>query len=152
MSQTSRAHYPGSSGSQGSPGSAGSSKIFQSEWARRLDAKLNQILRPGTRDWAAACHMAPLIAGAIPIPGLGALVALGIWHTKRRVEPGVAEHGREALNFQINLAFWSAMGMALFVVPWFLVQIVGAGFALVAGIATLRGEDVRYPYILRPVD
>jgi len=129
-----------------------SSTHGEPSWATRLDARLNRFLRPGTRDWAAACHLAPLIASATPIPGLGALIALAIWHNKRGVEPGVIDHGREALNFQINLAFWSAMGMALFVVPWILIQAVGVTVSLVAGIATLRGEEFRYPYILRPVE
>ncbi|MFT5048776.1 MAG: putative Tic20 family protein [Chlamydiales bacterium] len=120
-------------------------------WSTRLDTQLNRFLRPGTRDWAAACHLAPLIATAAPIPGLGALIALAVWHHKRGVEPGVIDHGREALNFQINLAFWSAMGISLFLVPWILIQIVAVSVSLVAGITTLRGDEVRYPYILRPV-
>jgi len=148
MSGSYESPYPGSPERQGSD-----EPIWEriKRAGRRLDARLNRFLRPGTLDWAAACHLAPLVAVAIPIPGLGALLALAIWHTKRDVEPGVGTQGREALNFQLNVAFWMAMGLALPVIPALLVQIVASAIALIAGLATLRGEDFRYPYILRPV-
>lgn len=121
-------------------------------WLRRLDALLSKYLRTGTQDWAGACHLAPIIATAVPIPGLGALIALALWTSKRGIEPEVLEQGREALNFQINVAVWAALGSILFILPGLLVQVAAATLALAAGLKTLRGEPYRYPLTLRIIE
>lgn len=119
---------------------------------RWLDVRLNRFLRPGTLDWAAACHLAPLVVVALPLPGAGALIALAIWNAKRNVETGVAAHGREALNVQINAAFWSILALAVPGAPELPVRVAASGLALIGGLAALRGESFRYPFILRPVE
>ena len=72
---------------------------------------------------------------------------------KREELPQVADQGREALNFQLNVLFWSA---ALFftcigavLVP--VVQAANVVLCIVATVKTVDGERYRYPGILRVV-
>ncbi len=117
-------------------------------WVERF---LDGHLRSGTRDWAVACHLLPLIAYAAPLPGLSALLAWGVWSMKRDAEPGVAAHGREALNFHINT---SVISLPLaFVFPlWAVFQVPVIFLAVKGALRAAAGETWRYPYIHRPVD
>lgn len=118
--------------------------------ARRIEAFLDRHLRPGTRDWAAACHLLPLAAYAAPIPGLSALVAWGVWRLKRDSEPGVSAHGREALNMQLNVSALSALTLPLFPL-WIAVNGVAIFLAAKAGLRAAAAESWRYPFVLRVV-
>lgn len=107
---------------------------------------LNRYLRPGTRDWAAACHVAPLLSYVIPIPACGILLAYLVWYFKRDHEAGVASHGREALNFQITLLPVTWIAYALFVLPGIVVSAMAIGLMIVASIRASQGEAFRYPF------
>jgi uncharacterized Tic20 family protein len=113
---------------------------------------LNRYLRPGTRDWAAACHLLPLLSYVIPLPASGILFAYLVWHFKRDHEPGVATHGREALNFQITLLPVTWIAYAFFVVPGIVVSAGAIGLMIVASIRASEGEAFRYPWTARLVD
>ncbi len=112
---------------------------------------LNRYLRPGTRDWAAACHLAPLLSYVTPLPASGILFAFLVWYFKRDHEPGVASHGREALNFQITLLPVTWIAYALFVLPGIAVSAVAIGLMIVASIRASQGDSFRYPFTARLV-
>jgi len=126
-----------------------------SEWLhsvrRELGARLDRAIRPGTRDWAAACHLLPVIGLAVFMPLLGVLIALAIWRGKRDRETGVEVQGREALNFQINVAVAAIIAQAIGAFAYLLLALVASSLALVAGIRVAQGDHFRYPWILRPL-
>lgn len=118
---------------------------------RRVERFLDGHLRSGTRDWAVACHLLPLVAYAAPVPGLSALLAWGVWSMKRDTEPGVAAHGREALNYHINTSVISLVLIPAFPL-WPIFQAAVIFLAVKAALRAAAGENWRYPYIRRPVD
>ena len=117
---------------------------------RRVERFLDGHLRSGTRDWSVACHLLPLLAYAAPLPGLRALLAWGVWSMKRDVEPGVAAHGREALNFHINTSVISLLLILAFPL-WPIFQVAVIFLAVKAAVRAAAGETWRYPFIRRPV-
>jgi uncharacterized Tic20 family protein len=117
-------------------------------WVERF---LDGHLRSGTRDWSVACHLLPLTAYAAPIPGLSALLAWGVWCMKRDGEPGVASHGREALNFHINVSVISLLLIPAFPL-WPVFQAAAIFLAIKAALRAAAGETWRYPLIRRPVE
>ena len=121
-------------------------------WRARLIEACQRTLRPGTRDWAAACHLAPLLSNAlfVGVPIAGPLLAFGLWRWKRDLEPGVANHGREATNFQINAVAWTLVVALLVPFALFLVNLAVIGLAIAAALRAAQGDDFRYPGILRP--
>lgn len=126
-----------------------------SEWLGsirgELGAWLDRAIRPGTRDWAAACHLLPVIGLAVVVPVLGVLIALAVWLGKRDREAGVAVQGREALNFQINVAVVALLAQAIGTFAYLSLALAACSMALVAGIRVAQGDHFRYPYILRPL-
>ncbi|TDJ66103.1 MAG: DUF4870 domain-containing protein [Planctomycetota bacterium] len=116
-----------------------------------IEGWMNRYLRPGTRDWAAACHLLPLLSYVIPLPASGILFAFLVWHFKRDHEPGVASHGREALNFQITLLPVTWIAYALFVIPGIVVSAAAIGLMIVASIRASQGDAFRYPFTARLV-
>jgi len=119
---------------------------------KKLERFADSLFRPATKEWAAAAHLVPLLAYALPFPLFGPAIAFWVWRWKRHLEPGVDEHGREALNFHLNVLVWSVVAALLFVVPMFFVNAAALTLGLVAGLRAVQGESFRYPWILRPVD
>ena len=114
-----------------------------------------------SRNWALAVH-ASALAGAF-IGGVGSWVGpLVIWLIRRDSDPFVAEHAREALNFNITvaLAIVIAFVLAVLTLGLGLLILIPAGLVLgifwliwtiQATIAASRGEAYRYPLTLRLV-
>lgn len=103
------------------------------------------------RIWATSCHLFYFVS--FPTLFLGTFVTLGIWLLFGRGDAHVGEQGREALNFQINVAVLTALlavsclGSPLIPVLWF----VAAVFAVLAAVRAYHGENYRYPYLVRVV-
>jgi uncharacterized Tic20 family protein len=86
----------------------------------------------------------------------GFIGALIIWLVKKDESPFVAEHAREALNFQITLAIAYAVSFVLIIIliGAFLMTalwIVNVVFSIVACIAASKGQNYQYPFVLRLV-
>ena len=84
---------------------------------------------------------------------IGALI---IWQVKKDESPFVAEQAKEALNFQITLAIAYAASFVLIIVliGAFLMSalwIANLAFSIIACIAASKGQNYRYPFILRLV-
>lgn len=119
--------------------------------------------------WLAfACHVGGGLGAAL-LANLGFIVPLVLWLAKRHESRFVDHHGREALNFQLNML---VLGVALYVVislfrgtlfrvssildwpllPWFsILLLINIILSVLAGIEAYNGKDYRYPYIFRLV-
>lgn len=116
------------------------------------------------RNWAAGAHLSALLLAFFG--GLAVLGPLVVYVLKKDDDPFVAEHSREALNFQLT---WLVGGFVLGVVGMvvvlltiglalFLLVPLGIGlfvawivFTVKGGMAASRGEYYRYPLTARVV-
>lgn len=101
--------------------------------------------------WAVVCHL--LLVLVIPTVFLGATITFLIWQLRGKSDKHVEDQGREALNFQINVAALTAiltvscLGAPLIVLVWFVAIVM----AIIAARHALHGENYRYPWVLRIV-
>ena len=101
--------------------------------------------------WAVACHL--LLFLVIPTVFLGAVVTFFVWQVFGRKDAQVEDQGREALNFQINVAVVTAilgatcLGSPLVPIVWLVALI----FCMLAARAAAMGENYRYPWVVRVV-
>ena len=101
--------------------------------------------------WAALCHL--MLFLVIPTVFLGAVITFFVWQWKGKADAQVEDQGREALNFQINVALLTALlgatcvGAALAPIVWFVALV----YCVVAARHAANGESYRYPYVLRVV-
>lgn len=113
------------------------------------------------RNWAMGAHLSAFI-GAM-MAGLGSFAGpLVVWLIRRDDNPFIAEHAREALNFNITI------GVAVLICLFFGVITLGIGFLLalpallaigalwlygtiMGTMAASRGEMYRYPLTVRLV-
>lgn len=112
------------------------------------------------RTMAMLCHIGALIGSFMPPANI--IVPVVIWMLKKDQSGFINEHGKEAINFQINLSVWaiivSVIGFLLiflvigiFLLPLALGVLVIAGLILgiVAGVKAYEGNYYRYPFIIR---
>ena len=95
------------------------------------------------------CHLGGLASYAVPIPFAGVIVPLVLWLMKRDQYPLVNDQGKEAVNFQISMAIYYLISLALLLVlVGFVLLAALAVFQLVCIIiATMKAsEGVRYRY------
>jgi hypothetical protein len=111
------------------------------------------------RMWAMFCHLAGL-AGLSPIlPFIGSAVApLVIWQLKKDEMPFVDEQGRQAVNFQLSMLLYGAIGSvvgfvtfteALILVVLWVVGLVDLIFVLIAAVRANSGQHYHYPLAIR---
>ena len=112
------------------------------------------------RKWAMFCHLAGL-AGLSPIlPAVGCAVApLVIWQLKADEFPFVAVQGRRAVNFQLSMLLYAAIGtiicfvslIGVFLIPvvFCIFGLVDLIFVLIAAVKANRGQHYRYPFTIR---
>lgn len=101
--------------------------------------------------WAAVCHL--LLFLVIPTVFLGAVITFFVWQVFGKRDTQVEDQGREALNFQINVAAVTAiLGATCFSSPLVpLVWLVALIFCMLAARAASKGETYRYPWVVRIV-
>lgn len=114
-----------------------------------------------SRSWAMGVHLSAL-AGAF-IGGIGSWVGpLVIWLLRRDSDPFVAEHAREALNFNLTVAIAVVVGIIFTIFTLGLGGLLVLPAGLVLGIfwliwtiqatsAASRGQTYRYPLTLRMI-
>jgi uncharacterized Tic20 family protein len=105
--------------------------------------------------WAMACHLGGLahFSNFCCLP-LGVLVPLVIWLAERDRDPFVDLHGKESVNFQLNVLFWWLIFAALtccvigapLLIALHVAQIV---LAILASIEAAEGRPYRYPLTVR---
>jgi uncharacterized Tic20 family protein len=119
-------------------------------------AKEKRMYAPTTtseeRGLAAICHAASLLGTVL---GLGQiLIPLIIFVVKGKESPFVADHAREALNFQISMTIYFAVAIVLALLLIGIPLLIGLGIfdfvvALIATIKAANGEHYRYPITMR---
>jgi uncharacterized Tic20 family protein len=111
---------------------------------------------PSGRAWAMACHLTPLIDFGLTFLMYGFALPLILWLVKRDTDPEVDYHGKESLNFQLNLLFWYLLSIplsfCLIGIPLFFALWIGKiVLCVVAAVKTAEGERYRYPFIYRVI-
>jgi uncharacterized Tic20 family protein len=114
------------------------------------------------RTLAMLCHIGALIGSFMPPANI--IVPVVIWLLKKDQSAFVNEHGKESINFQINLSVWAIiicvvgfllifLVIGIFLLPVALGALFIAGLILciVAGIKAYEGNYYRYPFIIRLV-
>lgn len=107
--------------------------------------------KPRSTFWSVVCHLSLFLT--IPTFFLGAVATFLVWQIGGKDDPHIEDQGREALNFQINVAILtlllgaSCLGWPLLALTWVLAAI----YCLIAASHAGQGENYRYPWILRIV-
>ena len=132
------------------------------------------------RQWAAMAHIAALVLALLTtwFAGFAGMLGAGaIYLMKRDASPFVAEHAREAFNFNVSMFIYAlvaiAVGVALGVftvitlgvgllltAPAALVLLLACGAvallwlvcSIIAAVKAWNGESFRYPLTLRLLD
>lgn len=112
---------------------------------------------PSANAWAMACHLCGLLDFGVGFFLLGVLVPLGIWLSQRHLDPYFDVQGKEAINFQLNLLFWTVvfglLSCCLIGIPFLLaLPVAELVLVILAAIATAEGRPWRYPFILRVIE
>ena len=113
------------------------------------------VLTSEEKTWGMLCHLSTLLSYfAGPLTFIGPLVC---WLIKKDTSRFVDYHGKESLNFQLNMLVYTLICLAL--IPCFLiglfvlpvVHVYNIVCVIIAGIKAKSGELFRYPFIFRPV-
>jgi hypothetical protein len=106
------------------------------------------------RTWGMLAHLSALIATALSTMGfIGPLI---VWLIKKDQSKFVDYHGKESLNFQLNMLIYMLIALAVtfatcgigFPLPM-AVGIYGMVMCIIAGIKANKGELYEYPYTFR---
>ncbi len=119
----------------------------------------DEQLNNDARMWAMFCHLAGLAGFVVPIVLSGIIAPLIVWQVKKDEHPFIDEHGKEALNFQLSVALYAVIGVAVCVITCIgaiLIPFVVGGiylanliFMIIAAIKANNGEHYRYPLTIR---
>lgn len=99
-------------------------------------------------------HLSALSGFVIPFGNI--VGPLLVWQLKKDTMPFAAEQAKEALNFNITITIAGIVAaISIFILIGFLlaplVFIAWVAFAIIAGINANKGQNYRYPFILRLV-
>ena len=113
-------------------------------------------LKQDEKSWGMYVHLAAL-AGLV-IPGGNLIGPLVVWMIKKDEMPFVDRHGKEEVNFQLNILILALLTLPIVIITFgigiFLpvaVGIIGAVMPVVAGMKANNGEEYQYPYIVRMI-
>lgn len=104
-----------------------------------------------TRNWAMAAHLSAFLGAWVALAFVGPLV---VWAIKREDHPFVAEHAREALNFNLTLLIYLVVAGILAFVLIGIPLLVAIGITwlvltIIAAVRAANGESYRYPLTIR---
>ena len=121
----------------------------------------NSPVTPGTvpteteRTWGMLAHLSALAGLVVPLAGI-VLGPLIVWVARRDESEFVAEHAKQALNFNITVLLGALACMLLMLV--FIGFLLGTALfiawlvmTLIAAIKASEGHPYRYPFALRLV-
>jgi uncharacterized protein len=115
---------------------------------RAIEVPSTGELTAEERQWAMFCHLAAL-AGLI-VPGGNLIGPIVCWMIKKDSSRFVDYHGKESVNFQINMLIYLLISFALVfvfigVVLLPLVAIYSIIMPIIAGIKANEGQKYEYP-------
>lgn len=111
------------------------------------------------RIWAMVCHLS-IFSGYLLVPFGHLIGPLVIWLVKREQSHFLDWHGREALNFNLSITFYTLAGLMICLtiigllvglIVLFLVVLLHVAATLYVAIRAQQGDWVRYPLTLRLV-
>ena len=120
-------------------------------------------LRSDERTWAAAAHLAALVAALMTswFAGVaGAIAAFVVWLLARDKSTFAATHAKEALNFNVSMflyvvasivlvVFTLGIGLIVALPIWAALAILWLVCTIIATVKAYDGEVYRYPLTLR---
>jgi uncharacterized Tic20 family protein len=104
------------------------------------------------KNFAVIMHLSPLLGILFPL--IGFIVPVVIWYFKKDRSPYIDDRGKEVFNFMISaflavliftLLFFVMLGIFLM----YAFTLYTAVVSVVAAFKTSRGDDYRYPFIIR---
>jgi uncharacterized Tic20 family protein len=105
------------------------------------------------KTWGMLCHLSTLLSYlALALTFIGPLIC---WLMKKDTSRFVDYHGKESLNFQLNILIYTLVCLALipcFLIGAFLLPVVhlyNIVCVIIAGIKASGGELFSYPFIIR---
>lgn len=103
------------------------------------------------RLWGLLAHLSWIVGSIVAIAPLGPLVVFLVFKDR---SPFVRRHAVEALNFWISVYIGLAVSLVLMLViigfvTFAVISVAALVFSIVAAVAANRGEEYRYPFILR---
>jgi hypothetical protein len=103
------------------------------------------------RQWGLFAHLSGILASFVGFSFLGPLI---VWLIKKDQSKFVDFHGKEALNFQLNIFVLVLISIPLMCVVVGIFTAIAAGLIgiivpIIAGIKANNGEWYRIPYIVR---
>ena len=107
------------------------------------------------RMWAMFCHLAGVGAFVPILPVLGGVIApLVVWQIKKDTFGFVDEQGKEAVNFQITVAFCALLaGLLCFICAGIvllpIVYLLDVVFLVIAAVKASDGLHYHYPLVIR---
>jgi uncharacterized protein len=125
--------------------------------ARFDDPMFETNLQPWERTYTTFLHLTALTGLLFGLPVIGALI---MWAIKKDSSVYVADHGKEAMNFQLSLVIYFVVGIALtasgigacvgmpLIGGVYILGIVGM---ILAAVAANQGRYYRYPMCLRMI-
>src|SRR5438067_1694257 len=110
------------------------------------------------RLWATFCHLSPFLS--LVVAGMTFIGPLVCWLMKKDQSRFVDFHGKESLNFQINLYLYVAVAVvltlvtcgigAILAIPLFAcLGLYATIWQIIAAVKANQGEYFRYPFIWR---
>ena len=104
--------------------------------------------------WAMFAHLSSILTSYVL--ALGFLGPLIIWLIKKDQSKFVDYHGKEALNFQLNMLVYVLISVALICVVVGIVLLIAIGIyvivmPIIAGLNANSGQYYRYPLIYRVI-
>ena len=112
-----------------------------------------------SKNWAMGAHLSA-VGGALLGGAPAFLGPLVVWLVRRETDAFAADHGREALNFNLTVLLIGVVGVVLglvtigvgfiVVIPvWIIVGIMWLIWTIQATIAASNGQPYRYPMSIR---
>jgi len=108
----------------------------------------------GSAALAATAHLLGLADFTISIFLIGVLAPLVLWLALKDTDPEIDHHGKESINFQLNILFWwliaFLLSFCLIGIPMLIVlPIIELVLVIVAAVAAVQGQRYEYPGIYR---
>lgn len=126
------------------------------EFAQQPATAGHASVKTDAKQSAMYCHMSALLG--IPLGGLTFLGPLILWMKLRQTSPFVDAHGKEALNFQLNILVPYLVTIPIAIVTsgygillTFAVLIYGGVMAILAGMKAGEGQMYQYPATIRVI-
>lgn len=106
------------------------------------------------KNYSLVMHLTTIALHIVPVPLIPVLI---MWLIKKDESKFIADHGREALNFQISLLLYGLLGLitlpllGLGAIVWAATWVLGIVGTILAAVAAGKGRYFRYPACLRMV-